>query len=626
MSFALWLHQVPVNTNERSQISHINFVGNASYSDMVLRDILATEQPSTIQRMRIKKYDRWYLDDDELRRDVIRIERFYRRRGFVNPQITYQIDKGRKRNMIRVVFIVNEGPTLTTSNITIEWQTDTITQQRIADGNEYKRALRRQPLKVARRYEPILEAEMIGLLNAAIRNEGHAFAQSDISTRIDSVSLEAYITATHRPGPLTYFDSIRVDGNATAPPSLLLKEAALRPGDPFSQRRLDIAQLQLYSHHLIRFVTVGLPEQPVDSTVDVIIRMREHPLRKVEVLGGIGNKEFLRTQVSWSHRNPFGLMHNLDVSGRVTFISQRVNIDYKLPYVANTNSTVILSPFAERRLEQAYRLRRGGMRNSYIYQYGDKFTSTLAYTLSGNKVDVFNERATLPDDVQEYTISALELSALYADELFTMQRGWVLRPSFELSGFFNTGDYSYQKLYLDARRYIDITPKLQLALRGVGGFLFGATADSLPPSIQFYSGGYGSVRGWYENQLGPKRPLFDDNGDFDRFVPTGGRYVMQFSAEARIGLDRLIPQFGMSTFIDSGQVWKKWPGFPNSEDRAIQVGLGGGIYYITPVGPVRFDVAWKVNPNNDDINILDGVDYGKPIDRWGFHFSLGQSF
>src|SRR5690606_11739052 len=103
-------------------------------------------------------------------------------------------------------------------------------------------------------------------------------------------------------------------------------------------------------------------------------------------------------------------------SGRVTFISQRVNMDYTIPYVGNTNSSVILAPFAERRLEQGYRLRRGGMRNSYIYQYGYKFTSTLAYTFSGNKVDVYNERATLPDDVEQYTISALELSALYADE------------------------------------------------------------------------------------------------------------------------------------------------------------------------------------------------------------------
>jgi len=625
-SLAVWLQVAPGFASDRLQVSNVDFEGNHSYSDLVLRDIIATEQPSTYQRLRIKKYDRWYVDEDELRRDVIRIERFYRRRGFVDPKISYRLDMGRKENLRRVVFTVVEGPTIKTADIRIEWETDVETQQTIANGTEYKRALRRQPLKEGKRYEPILEAELVGLLNAAIRNEGHAFSQSQISTRVDSISLEAHLSVIHRPGPVTYFDSILVDGNKTAPTSLILKEAVLRQGDLFSQRRLDNAQQQLYSHHLIRFVTVGLPEQPVDSTVAVSIRMREHPLRKVEVLGGVGNRELLRTQVSWTHRNPFGLMHSYAVSGRVTFISQRVNMDYTLPYVGNTNSTLILSPFAERRLEQAYRLRRGGIRNAYIYQYGYKFTSTLSYTFSGNKVDVFNERATLPDDVEQYTISSLELSALYADELFTVQRGWVLRPSLEFSGFFKSGDYTYQKTYLDVRRYIDVAPKLQLAIRGVGGFLFGAMADSLPPSIQFYSGGYGSVRGWYENQLGPKRPLFDDAGNFDRYVPTGGRYLMQFSGEARIGLDRLIPQFGISTFVDSGQIWRKWPGFPNSEDRAMQVGIGGGMFYLTPVGPVRIDMAWKVNPNDDDINILGGVNYGKPIDRWGFHFSLGHSF
>jgi outer membrane protein insertion porin family len=611
---------------DRIQVSHVLFDGNFTYSDVVLREVIATEQPGAFQRLRMKSKQRWFLDTEEVQRDVIRLERFYRRRGFTEPVIAYKIEEGKKSWQRKVTFSIREGPFIETERISILWDTDSLTADNLGNSPDFVRAMRRLPLKQGQRYEPILEPESAGYLNAVVRNRGYAFSQTLVTADVDSISNRSRIEFVIKPGPETRFDSILVEGNTTAIDSRILKEAVLRPGDPFSQRRLDNAQLQLYSHHLIRFVTVGLPDQPVDSTVTVSIRLREHPLRKVEVLGGVGNRELLRTQVSWIHRNPFGMMHSFGVSGRVTFISQRMNMDYTMPYVGNTNSSVIVSPFAERRLEQAYRLRRGGIRNSYIYQYGYKFTSTLAYTFSGNKVDVFNERATLPDDVEQYTISALELSALYADELFTVQRGWVVRPSLELSGFFNSGDYTYQKLYLDARRYVDVTPKVQLALRGVGGFIFGAMADSLPPSIQFYSGGYGSVRGWYENQLGPKRPLFDEDGEFDRFVPTGGRYMMQFSGEARFRLDRLIPQLGISSFVDSGQVWKKWPGFPNSEDRAFQVGVGGGVYYVTPVGPVRFDVAYKVNPNDDDLNILEDVDYGKPIDRWGFHFSLGHSF
>ncbi len=611
---------------DRIQVSHVLFEGNHTYSEVVLRNVIATEQPGVFQRIRMKKKQRWFLEDDEIQRDAIRIERFYRRRGFTQPVISYEILDGRKSWQRKVKFTILEGPFLQTDHINIVWDTDSLTAEKLQNSNDFQRAMKRMPLKEGIRYEPILEPESAGHLNSAARNRGYAFSQTTIKSEVDSTRNTANLEFTIKPGPETHFDSILVEGNTTAPEARILKEAGLKQGDPFSQRRLDNAQLQLYSHHLIRFVTVGLPEQPVDSTVTVSIRMREHPLRKLEVLAGVGNRELLRTQVSWTHRNPFGLMHNFGVSGRVTFISQRANIDYTFPYVGNTNSSLVISPFAERRLEQAYRLRRGGIRNTYIYQYGYKFTSTLAYTFSGNKLDVYNERATLPDDVRQYTISALELSALYADELFTVQRGWVIRPSLELSGFFNLGDYKYQKLFLDARRYIDVTPKIQIALRGVSGFLLGAMADSLPPSILFYSGGYGSVRGWYENQLGPKRPLFDDEGEFDRYVPTGGRYLMQFNAEARIGLDRLIPKFGISTFVDSGQIWNKWPGFPNSDDRAMQLGVGGGLFYITPVGPVRFDIAYKVNPNDDDINILNGVNYGKPLDRWGFHFSLGQSF
>jgi outer membrane protein insertion porin family len=615
-----------VLASDTIQVFQILFEGNDSYTNLVLKDIIATEQPGVIQRIRMHKKDRWYLDQEELARDLIRIERFYRRRGFVDPKISYRLEDGHRKKTVRVVFAIQEGAYLQTTQIITQWQADSLTKSHIENSTEYTRAFKRQPLKINARFEPILEAEMVGSLNTAIRNEGYAFSHSDLTTSIDTTKRSVVLTITHRPGPVTRLDSIIIEGETTAKEELILKEANLHVGDRFSQRKLDDAQYQLFSHHLFRLVTLGIPEQKEDSTLTVSIRLLEHPLRKVEVMAGAGNRELLRTQITWEHRNALQKLHNFSVNGRITFISQRLSLDYLMPYVANTNSLSISSTFLERRLEPAFLLRRGGIKQSYIYLYGLKFTSTLSYTFTGNKLDVFNTRSSLPPSVEEYTISALEMSALYADERFTLQRGWVVRPSLELSGLFGTGDYEYQKLYFDARRYLDVTPRMQLALRGTVGYLLGAMADSLPPSILFYGGGYGSVRGWYQNQLGPKRAQFDDDGKFDSYVPTGGRYLFEYGIESRFGLDALIPKLGLSTFVDGGQVWKRWPGFPESGDRSIQSAVGIGVYYITPVGPLRLDIARKINPKDEDLNRFAGVDYGNPIDRWGFHFSLGQSF
>lgn len=608
------------------QVSQILFEGNDSYTNLVLKDILATEQPGLLQRIRMRKKDRWVLDEEELARDVIRIERFYRRRGYIDPKISYRLEDGHRKKTVHVIFSIQEGSYLTTTQINTQWNADSITQSRLENSTEYKRAIKRQALKLNTRFEPILEAEIVGTLNSAIRNEGYAFSHTDLTTTIDSTKLSAVLTITHRPGPETRLDSIIIEGETTAKEELILKEANLRVGDRFSQRKLDDAQYQLFSHHLFRLVTLGIPEQEEDSTLTVSIRLLEHPLRKVEVMAGAGNRELLRTQITWEHRNALKKLHNFSVNGRLTFISQRLGLDYLMPYVANTNSLSISSAFLERRIEPAFLLRRGGIKQSYIYLYGLKFTSTLSYTFTGNTLDVFNTRSSLPPSVQEYTISALEMSALYADELFTLQRGWVVRPSLELSGLFGSGDYEYQKLYFDARRYLQVAPRMQIALRGTAGYLLGAMADSLPPSILFYGGGYGSVRGWYQNQLGPKRARFDDEGNFDKYVPTGGRYLFEYGLESRFGLDALIPNMGISTFVDGGQVWKRWPGFPESGDRSIQSALGIGLYYVTPVGPLRIDIARKINPKDEDLNRYGGIDYGSPIDRWGFHFSLGQSF
>jgi len=41
---------------------------------------------------------------------------------------------------------------------------------------------------------------------------------------------------------------------------------------------------------------------------------------------------------------------------------------------------------------------------------------------------------------------------------------------------------------------------------------------------------------------------------------------------------------------------------------------------------VRLDAGYKVNPTDEDLNVYYGQDFGGPLNRWGFHFSIGHSF
>src|SRR5690625_3392123 len=66
---------------EREVVQRVYFEGNEEYANMVLRGIIATTQPGFFNRL-LGRYGNYPYSEEEVRRDVIRIERFYQRRGF----------------------------------------------------------------------------------------------------------------------------------------------------------------------------------------------------------------------------------------------------------------------------------------------------------------------------------------------------------------------------------------------------------------------------------------------------------------------------------------------------------------------------------------------------------------
>jgi outer membrane protein insertion porin family len=106
-------------------------------------------------------------------------------------------------------------------------------------------------------------------------------------------------------------------------------------------------------------------------------------------------------------------------------------------------------------------------------------------------------------------------------------------------------------------------------------------------------------------------------------VPIGGRASFSFNTEFRFRFDGFIKGFGMATFLDGGQVWRS---FENIATTPIQFGTGAGLRYQSPIGPIRVDIAYKINPTDEDLQFYQGVDFGSAWDRWGIHFSIGQAF
>ncbi|MHB0775503.1 autotransporter assembly complex protein TamA [Halomonas sp. WWR20] len=126
-----------------------------------------------------------------------------------------------------------------------------------------------------------------------------------------------------------------------------------------------------------------------------------------------------------------------------------------------------------------------------------------------------------------------------------------------------------------------------------GGAMATDTFDQVPPSLRFFAGGDQSVRGYSYESLSPE----NEEGEL-----LGGQHLLTASLEYQ---RRVTGDWWGAAFVDTGNAFDAW--WP--ED--LKTGAGLGIRWVSPVGPIRFDIA---HPFDDE------------EDSWRLHFAIGPEF
>jgi outer membrane protein assembly factor BamA len=238
-------------------------------------------------------------------------------------------------------------------------------------------------------------------------------------------------------------------------------------------------------------------------------------------------------------------------------------------------------------------------------------------------------------------------------------------------------DFRYNRATIDAAAFMPFRNRGVLgghlrmgwvnALESTGEAVgaFGA-GDILHPRKRFYAGGSRSVRGFGENQLGPrvltisgktlseKNTVPECNSGADMTAcdpnveglanrdfeprPLGGNIVVEGSAELRFPIWKDLSGAG---FVDAGYVAQRLnPALPKSK-AAVTPGIG--IRYLTRVGPVRVDLAMSptggeflpvvteqvVNGEVRLVNVKENRRYAPAkglLNRMQLHLSIGEAF
>jgi outer membrane protein insertion porin family len=602
-------------------LSRIIISGNDNVPTHELRARMRTREPSIFSI-----FSRPKLNRGQLERDVVQLEAYYHSVGYPEAKVRLaRIEYVEKDRFANVHIRVEEGRATRVSSVTFRGTL-------LMEESQLRKDLL---LKPGAPYNASLLATDIYRIKGKYFDRGYLGVSVADSVRVDSHSV--HIRFTIEPGTQLKVHDISIEGNRLVRRGVIEKEIDIEPGDVCRFNKLLKTQRNLYETGLFTVVDV-IPEDidPIARTVDIRIRVRERKSSWIEGGFGVGNVLGSRIFGEWGTRNLVGTGRTLRFKAQYAFDLFEGN-KFDLDKFDISNTFYRYDAVFQQRRVLGIKLNLG--LNGYIER--DATVPDLVVSTTGYAIGVSHDFARYSEvlaglsfeEIQREPINEPEtqsrshafgvsVSRDTRDFLLDPHRGEYRVLSSEIAGGVLGGDNDYYKFTANYQRYRPLTRQSVLAWRGRLGYghAYGRS-DEVPVESRYFLGGSNSVRGYEEASLGPYRP---DASGIDRVA--GGEVLMLANVEIRFPLPLLARwHFSGSVFLDGGNVWASVSDISasdfaltsDSEDTGesdFRYGVGAGIRYNTPVGPIRLDYGFPLKPD-------------QRTDQGGsWYLSLGQIF
>jgi len=660
-------------------------------------------------------FTREYLDHAELKRDVLRARVFYWKRGYREAEVdTAVIPRGAHK--VAVTLDVREGPPTMVTNVVVRQATRILRDKEIA-----KRVVlgANSPLNLIR-----LDSSRI-FLAQSLWDKGYADAEVDTAIVVDDSARSAVVTFTLNPKWKTTVEDIVITGNKGVSARTIRKSLTLSKGDVFRRSEMLRSQRALYESNLFRRASIEArpPVDPFtpDSAKIIVVNVTESPPREARLSAGFNTVDFVQVEGRFSHYNLGGGARRLDVqagvgnllagslnsrgifknvadvvnSDRSRYFAPTYNasIDLRQPWFGSPHNEIALSLFTHRRSAPGIYVDRGyGTSATFTRELIDGGPASANYRFEISRVEAGDvyfcvnygvcDTPTLGALRNNQRLSPLSLTASVdrTNDPFAPNRGFRANFGAEHASAFTLSDFRYNRATGEGAAFKQIRKRGAVGAHALVGWVsaLGSTAGAvgvtsssresvLHPRKRFYAGGSHSVRGFGENQLGPRvltipaqalqkhdslnAPCLSGAAitkcnpnapklatrDFDP-RPLGGNLVLEGSVEARFPLWRALSG---AAFIDAGVVTQKINRDLPRRRGAITPGIG--VRYLSPVGPIRADIG--LNPGTTEYlpvvteTIVNGgkklvtleklrayTPGTKVLDRLVLHLSIGEAF
>ncbi len=603
-----------IDEGDVASIVHINFVGNSVFSDEELQGLMELQTASFLSFI--------FNDDkyakEKLSGDLERVRSYYLDRGFLKFSIeSTQVSISPEMDSVFITVNVNEGAKFTVKDIQLRGNL-------IVEEDELRKLVLLNEGDTFSRVKLTTTSEII---SKRLGREGYTFANVSGIPEVNEADNTTSIVFMVDPGRRAYVRRINFRGNVTTSDEVLRQEMVQMEGAVASTDLIEASKTRLERLGFFKEVRVETPAVPgKGDQIDVNYTVEEQTSGSLSASLGYSQSSGFVIGANVSENNFFGTGRRVSFGLNASKSVKSANFSYLNPYYTvdgvsrGFSLTARQTDYTEEDIASFTLDTIGG---AVTFGYPVDNFSRLSFGLGANKSKI----TTGERPAQEIS----EFVDTYGDDydLFSVSGTWsrntlnrgmfatkglsqslsleVMLPEVSDLEFFKV---SYRnKFYhpLDAQHDWVVYLRSELAYGDGYG-----TEDALPFFEHYYSGGFGSVRGWEQSTLGPRStPHPDDIGDPD---PFGGNILMEGSAELIFPIPFVEDTRSMraSFYFDAGNVFDTSRGY-DPELSEVRMSVGVSFSWLTAIGPLAFSLAKPLNSKTGDETQV-------------FQFSLGQPF
>jgi len=311
-----------------------------------------------------------------------------------------------------------------------------------------------------------------------------------------------------------------------------------------------------------------------DSRVPINVAL-EPRLRHIYSFGtGLTTDIGPRVTASYEDRYLNREGHRFDSGSSVSPIEQSVDMSYTIPMANPATESLRFASGILRQSNDTFTSNTFKLGSVYSFINRSSWRQNYSLNFQHEEFQIGDQ-----DEIADMLIAGTSLSKTRADHALYPTRGWRAFGRLRGASSALLSTESFLQLDLQAKWISTLGPGRLIARFDIGTTLANDAAD-LPVSIKYFAGGDQNVRGYQYQSLGPENELGE---------VVGGKHLFVASAEYDF---RVHPDWKLAVFYDTGNAFSEF------DDLNLQSSAGIGVRWLSPIGPIRVDLASALDNDN----------------------------